>query len=105
MSVGYTLPTKLVNLTLNMSEKAEDRLQRWLPTIIAALGIIGTLLFTSREYGRLEQQVAFHTVAIEKTVTNAEFISNRDAQQREMQAITRQLEIINEKLDRVLVHK
>jgi len=82
-----------------MSDQTKDNLQRWLPTILALVGILGSMLYHTREYGRLEERVLNMRISVDQMVTRAEYTAHREARTREYMEIRQVLVRLEGKLD------
>jgi hypothetical protein len=83
------------------ADKPKDQVQRWMPTIIALVGILSTLLYQAREFGRLEERLEYVRQTTRESVSRVEYQAHRDAAAQQYRDLREGIAEINRKLDRL----
>jgi len=85
-----------------MSDKTQDALARWLPTIIALIAIVGNVLWLGAKAGALEQRLIYVEAATAVAVSRAEYLSDRTTTTASLAEVKQGLRDISMKLDRLV---
>lgn len=84
------------------TEQTKDSLSRWLPTIVAIIGIVAQGFYLGQRLGAAEQKLDNTTITAHNNVSRVEYLSDKAAQADQLSDLKQALRDINNKLDRLV---
>lgn len=84
------------------TEETKDTLSRWLPTLVAILGILGQTFYFGARLGAAEQELKNTTTMATASVTRVEYLAEKAATGAQLLDVKQTLRDMNQKLDRLV---
>lgn len=84
------------------TEEVKDRASRWLPTVVALLGVLGQTFYFGQRLGAAEQELKNTSAIANANVSRVEYLAEKSANSSQLQDMKQTLRDMNAKLDRLV---